>query len=393
MGAFAAVMTGRGVGAISSIAVFGDSAKEVLEKIFVPAGRQAVSFAVGRSYVGTINDEKGAVDQVTVGCEGPGRFAINCHGNPLIVEMIMQLLQQQGITLISTEELLEKISAEQVSGNAIAREAKLAHLRAQTLDGTRLIANQVEGGLSRVAADWLKNLDTISLDEIRSCAKEILERSETARFLIDGCKVVLIGPPNSGKSLLFNNLCGKEKAIVTEIAGTTRDWVSAECRIGRMLVELVDTAGVAEALAAAGGEADRAAQERSVKLLQEADLVLLVLDITKGEGQVDEKLAQMLSDKRVITVLNKCDLKNGTKSCFFSQKFSEISKISAKSGTNLDKIIEKVQKICGVEGFDVRSAVCFTERQKRLIERLAEAGSKGEAKGVIMELVGEGIYY
>ncbi len=389
MGAFAAVMTGRGIGAISSIAVVGDSAKELLEKIFTPAGRKTVSLAVGGSYVGTINDEKGAVDQVTVGCEGPGCFAINCHGNPLIVEMIMQLLQQQGITLISSEELLEKISAEQVSGNAIAREAKLAHLRAQTLDGTRLIANQVEGGLSRVAADWLENLDTISLVEIRSCAKEILERSETARFLIDGCKVVLIGPPNSGKSLLFNNLCGKEKAIVTEIAGTTRDWVSAKCRIGRMLVELVDTAGVAEAMATAGREADRIAPERSVKLLQEADLVLLVLDITKGEGQVEERLMQMLSNKRVITVLNKCDLENSAKRGVFGKKLGKILKISAKLGTNLDKIVEKMQKICGVEGFDIRSAVCFTERQKRLVERLAEAGSNGEAKGVIMELVGD----
>jgi tRNA modification GTPase len=380
-------MTGRGVGAISSIAVVGDSAKQVLEKIFVPDRRRTVSLAVGSSYVGTINDEKGAIDQVTVGCEGEQHFAINCHGNPLIVEMIMQLLQQQGVTLISSEELLEKITAEHGLGNAIAKEAKLTYLRAQTLDGTRVIANQVEGGLSRVAADWLENLDTISLDEIRSCAREILEKSQTARFLIDGCKVVLIGPPNSGKSLLFNNLCGKEKAIVTEIAGTTRDWVSAKCRIGRMLVELVDTAGVAETLAAAGGEADRIAQERSVKLLQEADLVLLVLDITQGEGQVNEKLMQLLSDKRVITVLNKCDLENGTKSCFFLQKFPEISKISAKFGTNLDKIIEKMQQVCGVEGFDVRSAMCFTERQKRLVRRLAEAGSKGEAKEAIRELV------
>lgn len=387
MGAYAAVMTGRGVGAISSIAVVGDSAKQVLEKIFVPDRRRTVSLAVGSSYVGTINDEKGAIDQVTVGCEGEQHFAINCHGNPLIVEMIMQLLQQQGVTLISSEELLEKITAEHGLGNAIAKEAKLTYLRAQTLDGTRVIANQVEGGLSRVAADWLENLDTISLDEIRSCAREILEKSQTARFLIDGCKVVLIGPPNSGKSLLFNNLCGKEKAIVTEIAGTTRDWVSAKCRIGRMLVELVDTAGVAETLAAAGGEADRIAQERSVKLLQEADLVLLVLDITQGEGQVNEKLMQLLSDKRVITVLNKCDLENGTKSCFFLQKFPEISKISAKFGTNLDKIIEKMQQVCGVEGFDVRSAMCFTERQKRLVRRLAEAGSKGEAKEAIRELV------
>ena len=89
MSIFAAVMTGKGTGAIAAVQVFGNSAEAVIKKVFKPAGTKPLKFKTGEILLGTITDSAKVIDQVTIGCEGPDTFAINCHGNPLIVEMIM----------------------------------------------------------------------------------------------------------------------------------------------------------------------------------------------------------------------------------------------------------------------------------------------------------------
>jgi predicted GTPase len=138
----------------------------------------------------------------------------------------------------------------------------------------------VKAGLAQRARQWLAGLDSLSLDEIAAQAKQILEDSDTARLILSGCTIALVGPPNTGKSTLLNTLAGREKAIVTEIAGTTRDWVSAEIRIPPLAATVLDTAGLDDALAA-GGRIDRAAQQKSLEALDRADLILLVLDASQ----------------------------------------------------------------------------------------------------------------
>ena len=241
---FAAVMTGKGTGAISTVQVFGDSAEIILQKVFKPAGTKPPILKLGKILLGTISDGSETIDHVTIGCEGPKNYAINCHGNPLIVEMIMQLLAQHGVILLTAEELLTKILSAEKAVNTIALEAKLAQPKARTIQGTKIIANQIDAGLSNKAAEWLENIDSISLDAITADTKRILETSQTAKLIIYGCTAAIAGPSNTGKSTLLNCLCGRQKAIVTDIRGTTRDWVSGRCRIGPLSVELIDTAGL-----------------------------------------------------------------------------------------------------------------------------------------------------
>ena len=115
MNIFAAVMTGKGTGAISTVQVFGDSAKAVIRKIFKPMGTKSAKFSPGEILLGSIHDGDEVIDQVTIGCEGPDNFAINCHGNPLIVEMIMQLLAKEGAKPVTAEKLLTKfLSAQKI---------------------------------------------------------------------------------------------------------------------------------------------------------------------------------------------------------------------------------------------------------------------------------------
>ena len=388
MSVFAAVMTGKGTGAISTVQVFGDSAKIVLRKIFKPAGTKPATLKPGAICLGTISDGVETIDQVTIGCETAHSFAINCHGNPLIVEMVMQLLQRHGATLLTAEELLTKILSAEKFANTIILEAKLAQPKAQTIGGTKIIANQIDAGLSSKAAEWLQNINAISLDEISSHAERILETSQTAKLIINGCTAVIAGPPNTGKSTLLNCLCGKQKAIVTDIEGTTRDWVSAKCQIGSLSVELVDTAGLDEKLAATPENTlEKTSQQKSVQVLEDADLVLFVLDNNQTINQLDEKLLEKIADKKILTVLNKSDLPCRLDASKLPQILANIVQISAKLGTGIEKLLKKIRQLCGAADFDLKSAVCFTDRQENSLKQLKKAKSKSEATQIITELL------
>ncbi len=290
MSIFAAVMTGKGTGAISTVQVFGDSAEAVVKKIFKPTGTKPAEFKTGEILLGTITDGNETIDQVTIGCEQADSFAIHCHGNPLIVSDIMQLLQRRGAALLTAEQLLTKIISAQKAVNTIAVEAKLAQMKAKTIQGTKIIINQVDTGLSKKAAEWLANIDAVSLKQISAEAERILENSRTAKLIIAGCTAALIGPPNSGKSTLLNCLAGRQKAIVTDIKGTTRDWVEAVCRIESLSLRLIDTAGLDEKLPAPKDTIEKAAQKKSVQILEQAELVLLVLDNSQTNDRLDERI-------------------------------------------------------------------------------------------------------
>lgn len=382
MNTFAAVMTGKGVGAIAAIQIFGESAQKILRKVFTPVGKGPAKFKTGKVLLGIIVDGTETIDQVAIGCEGKNTYTINCHGNPLIVADIMRLLGREGATLLDAEELLAKVLTAREGVTAIEIEAKLAQLKAKTLAGAKIIANQVRGGLSQ----WLKNIGAESLDEIKSQAQEILERSQTAKLIIYGCTAVIAGPPNSGKSTLLNCLAGRQKAIVTDIKGTTRDWVSARCRIGRVCVELIDTAGLDEELGTKADAIKKASQEKTVELLEEADLVLLVLDSSQTMDQLEGRLIERITGKKILTVLNKSDLPSQFDSGQLPESLSGTVQISAKLGIGIDELIEKMQQLLGVADFDLGSSVCFTIRQQKLLEQLKNAESKTQVITIIKNL-------
>ncbi len=395
MSVFAAVMTGKGTGAISTIQVLGNSAKAVIKKIFKPAGKKPATLKPGEILLGTIADGTETIDQVAIGCESADSFAINCHGNPLIVEMIMKLLQQHGATLITTEQMLHKILLAQKPENTISLEAKLAQPKAKTLEGTKIIANQIDGGLSRTATEWLQsygllteNINTISLNEITADAAEILKNSRTAKLIIDGCTAAIAGPPNTGKSTLLNYLAGRQKAIVTDIKGTTRDWVGAQCQIGPLSVELIDTAGLDEKPVPTPKDSiEKAAQQKSVQILEKADLVLLVLDNSSTGDQLDSALLEKITGKLVLAVLNKSDLPDRFDTTKLPESLTNVVKISAKFGTGIENLLKKIRQIFGVDDFDLQQPVCITARQENLLKQLKKAKSRSKAASIITKLL------
>jgi tRNA modification GTPase len=382
---FASVTTAKGTGAISSIQVAGPSAKVILKKIFRPAGGKEADFGIGNILTGNIVDGEQVVDHVVIGCESENNFAINCHGNPIIIEMIMQLLSSHSAEPAGAEEMLERRFAEDPRINTITTEAKLAQLKTVTLEGSKLIAGQADEGLGRIAREWLANMDSLILEDITEKCGRILADSKIAHLIINGCKVVIAGPPNSGKSTLLNCLSGRQKAIVTDVAGTTRDWVTGRCRVDRLLIELNDTAGLDENLSEKNS-VDGESQRRAARLLADCDLALFVLD-----GSKKFKKASLappnLERGKILVVFNKSDLGDELEENELDFDFAAGVRISAKTGDGIDALLEKIREVLGVAGFDLKSAVCFTQRQQNLLEKLSEAGTKSQAKSIITELL------
>ncbi len=369
----AAVTTPKGLGAIANIQLAGNAAAKIIEKIARPAPN---NFNVGHIHVCEIIGDDDRLDHVVIGHESQNNFAISCHGNPFITEAIIKLLQKHGAQIVSKEDmLLDSSKAE----NTIQAEAKLAQLKAPSIEAVKLIAAQCDRGLAMTAVNWLAEIDALDLPQIKNQCDSILADSAKAKFLISGCTVVIAGVPNSGKSTLINTLAGKQKSIVTDIAGTTRDWVSINCRIGPVLVEFIDTAGLDENLAK--DAVDKASQQAALEMIENADLIVYLND---AQAPPDNSTLDWVADKTVIFVQNKCDLLSD------QQKNSLPAgdvRLSAVTGLGIDKLCFRLIDILEVKGLPPQTPVCFTQRQTDLLTTISNAKDISDAKTAITQLL------
>jgi len=384
----AALITPRGTGAISTIQLYGSGAKGIVGDIFKASGKTCSEYAVGDIVLGRIVDSEGKIiDQVLIGCEAENTYAVNCHGNPLIVESILNLLRGKGVSVLGRGEYLQNYLLKTTSLNAIEIESRICRIDSVTLDGARIIANQSGGGLNKILSDWLERIDSIEMGEIKSRVERILADSEAGGVIINGCRVVLAGGPNTGKSSILNLLAGREKSIVTEIEGTTRDYTSAHCRVGRLVAEVYDTAGL-DVMLAGRGAIDRRSQEKSIEMIGLADVVLMVVDSSRGFERSGNFDIEKFGNKRVITILNKSDLetKTGREDLPRSLRKNCV-RMSALTGDGVGELAAKIAEVLGVADFDMDIAVCFTSRQRGLLDGILSAEGEMSAGSLIRKLL------
>ncbi|WP_459502777.1 tRNA uridine-5-carboxymethylaminomethyl(34) synthesis GTPase MnmE [Bacillus sp. C1] len=332
----AAISTALGEGAIAIVRVSGDDAIEKVNRIF--KGKDLTKTSSHTIHYGHIIDldTNQVIEEVMVSImRAPKTFTreniveINCHGGLVSVNKVLQLILAQGVRLAEPGEFTKRAF---LNGriDLSQAEAVMDLIRAKTDRAMNVAINQMEGRLSkligRLRQEILEtlahvevNIDYPEYDDVeemthniliekatyvRGEIKKILETSKQGKILREGIATAIIGRPNVGKSSLLNSLVQEKKAIVTDIAGTTRDVIEEYVNVRGVPLKLIDTAGIRET----EDVVERIGVERSKEMMGQADLVLIVVNFSEALTNEDEELFHAVQGKDFIVIVNKTDL-------------------------------------------------------------------------------------
>ena len=319
--------------ALALIRLSGKDCFEIVSKVF---SKDLRNLTKRDAFVGQIKAGDKIIDDVVLNAyKGPRSFTgedsveIICHGSMLIANQIIKEILSKGARLATNGEFSQRaflnnkidlVQAEAINDviNAINDEAKqisMLSLKGDTSNTVLNIRNKIADILSLIEV----NIDFPEYEDIETASKEmiinyvnevvdkvgnLLTEGEKAQIIRDGLKVAIVGKPNVGKSSLLNALLQEDKAIVTEIPGTTRDVVEGQVNLGGIPLNLFDTAGIRETT----DVIENIGIDKSIKAIEEADLVIAVLDASRGLDEEDKQILDKIKDHKHIVVYNKADL-------------------------------------------------------------------------------------
>ena len=367
----AVVLTPSGTGAIAVIRVEGADSLDIVEKFFRPRSRVPLSESTcDRLRYGTFLDGNETIDDVLISrtCVGDvPAVDISMHGGLRIVERILQALERAGAAPLEEPVRLDRLWP---IANRIELDAMHALWRAKTHRAVRFLAWQrrhLPDHLERVAS-WCHS----DPERAHEAVSALLESAATGCALVDGATVSIVGPPNSGKSTLFNYLVGRAATVVSARAGTTRDWVAQSIEMNGVPLTFVDTAGQHEAL----DVVERQAMEGARAAGERADLRLLVLDgSTPLAADARSMLEARRGWRRCLTVFNKIDKglvldATAILGCG-GDSTKPVGQVSAATGAGIDELVADVLRVLGVDKDVDASPALFCTRQVRVVADVA----------------------
>ena len=368
-----AISTSVGIGAISIIRVSGKEAINITNKIF--KGKDLKKVKSHTINYGHIIDDNKIIDEVLVSIMyAPKTFTtedvveINCHGGIAVTNKILELLLLNGCRLANPGEFTERafvngridlLEAESIMDLINAKTEQSRQIAINTLTGeVSKIINNLKNKELKILSNIEVNIDYPEYDDIEVLTNEkilpelqklkeeftnVIKKSYDGKLIKEGITTSIIGKPNVGKSSLLNLLLEEEKAIVTDIEGTTRDIVEGQIIIDGVILNILDTAGIRETT----NTVEKIGVEKSKELIEKSDLLIYVLNNNEKISKEELEILEQIKDKNYIIVINKCDLE--TKLDIDNLNLNNIIKMSIKNETGINELKEKIKKIYHLE--------------------------------------------
>ena len=389
----AAISTTLGVGAISIIRVSGKEAINITNKIFSQDLSKKESHTINYGFIKE-NDE--IIDEVLVSLmKAPKTFTkedvieINCHGGIATTKKILELLINNGCRLASPGEFTKRAflngridltEAEAImdlinTKSEKARKIAINNLKGNTTKTIKKLRQKLVDILTNIEVniDYPEYLDieemtskkiSASLNEIKEELDKIIRNSNNSKIIKEGINVAIIGRPNVGKSSILNQFIGEQKAIVTDIPGTTRDIVEASINLDGITLNLIDTAGIRKTQ----DIVEKIGVEKSINIKDEADLVILVLNNNEIITKEDLELLESIKNKKAIVVINKNDLE--TKIDIKKIKNNNIIYTNTIEDTGIETLKDKIKELFSIDEIETNdfNYVSNVEQLNRLKE-------------------------
>lgn len=403
----AAIATIQAPSAIGIVRLTGPDTRRILDGVFAPANGRPMSAQTPRKLVfGRALDRSGGVidEALAVLFPGPNSYTgedcaeIHCHGSPVVLDEVLAAAFARGARQARGGEFTQRAF---LSGrmDLIQAESVADLIDAESAGAARNAVGQLQGRMSRAVGgiyDALmgvvsrfyaivdypdEEIEPLQQAQIEQTLAESAERLDAllatfsrGRLLKSGVPAVILGKPNAGKSSLLNALLGYDRAIVTDIAGTTRDTVEEKVLVGSVLLRLCDTAGIRDA----ADTVERLGVERAQQAAQRAELALLVLDGSAPLTREDEEaIAAARRARRMLVLVNKADLPQVLDTAALRVRFGEVIPLSARSGAGVDALCRAVEELFA-GGETPRGELLTNARQAESAQRALDAVRRAE---------------
>lgn len=362
----AAISTTTGIGAISIIRLSGPESLEIASKVFTKDLTKVETHTIHYGYIKN-NNEK--IDEVLVSVmKAPKTFTkediveINCHGGIATTNKVLEILLNNGARLAEPGEFTKRaflngridlLEAEATMDLISSKSDKARKISLNTLTGeTSNLIKDLRSDIVGIISNIEVNIDYPEYEDIEVLTNEkilpeiqkfkeklekIIKKSQDSKVIKEGIKVGIIGKPNVGKSSLLNSLLEEEKAIVTNVPGTTRDIVEGTIILDNVILNIIDTAGIRES----DDIVEKIGIEKSLTIINEADLVIFILNNNEKITAEEKELLEKLKDKKKIIVINKIDLENKLDKSILDNYIE----ISAKENIGIEKIKDEIKRL------------------------------------------------